>query len=650
MSAYPNLFSQLTIKNTTFRNRIFSGPCSMTPGGPGRAPDIAQMLYFENKARGGAATVTVAETAINLKHAPRKQNTGNIAIMPAGSSGNREYIKEASMIARHGAVPSIQLFHAGDVSHPDFLDGRNPVGPNSYVRRDGVTVIGMDEALMGETCQDFASAALFMKNCGFGMVMIHGGHGWLFSQFLSPATNRRTDEYGGDIKNRARFPLRVLNAIREAVGEDFIIEFRMSGDEHMENGITLDDVCAFAGMAEEYVDILHMSAGSYYSTNQYTFPGIFVPHGCNLYLAKAVKQVVTKAKVATVGAHFDPVEMDRIIRDGDADIVYMARQIIADPETPNKWRTGRESDVVPCTRCMNCLGNFDKGVFGCDVNPTVGHELYNINLTAPPEQKRRVVVVGGGIGGMSAACTAARRGHEVILLEKEGRLGGSLSNLEHDRYKSDLMRYMAFMISQTLAMEIDVRLNTNANAQIIESFDPDYALCAVGSEPVIPPIPGLAENSITAAQLSSPDMIAGDKVVILGGGLTGCETGLSFAAQGKHVTVIEVLPQVASQANHIHRAAILETMNLYKDYIICLVNAECVSVFPGSVEIEGKDGKRTVKADLIINALGQRPRSDLVAQLSRCNVPMFEAFGDCVALSQVRGAVHAGYYRAMDIR
>lgn len=650
MNNYPHLFSRLTVRGITFRNRIFAGPCSMTPGGHTRTPDEKQMLYFENKARGGAAAVTVAETCVNLKYAPRKLNIGNVAVMPAGFSGLSEYIKEAALIARHGAVPSIQLFHAGDVSHPMFLEGRDPIGPNDYIRPDGVHVTGMDEALMQETCEDFAKAALMMKECGFKMVMIHGGHGWLFSQFLSPATNWRTDEYGGSIANRSRFPLRVLKAIREAVGTNFIVEFRMSGNEHMKNGITLEDVCEFAKMAEEYVDILHMSAGSYYTSNQYTFPSIFVEPGCNLYLAKAVKKVVTKAKVATVGGYSDPVEMDRIIRDGDADIVYMARQILADPETPNKWRTGREADVVPCVRCMNCLGRFDKGVMGCDVNPTVGHELLNINLTPAPEGKRRVVVVGGGPGGLSAAYTAYKRGHSVILIEKETRLGGTLNYLEHDCHKKGLMRYKDFLIRKVLESGIDVRLNTAATAELIESLHPDYVLCAVGSEAVVPPIPGLAENSMTAKQLSDYTIDIGDRIIIIGGGLSGCEMGLSYAEEGKHVTVIEMAPEVAIQANHIHRPAILETIERLQDNITCLVNTKCVRVSPGAVEIEGEAGTQTVGADLIINALGQKPRHALVEELSKSNVPIFETFGDCDELAQVRGAVHGGYYRALDIR
>ena len=652
MNPYPHLFSRLTIKNVTFRNRIFAAPCSMTPsrdGGVMHSPDEKQILYFENKARGGAAAVTVAETCVSLKYAPRKLNVGNVALMPPGRSGHRDYIKEAAQIARHGAVPSIQLFHAGDVTHPMFLEGRNPIGPNDYVRADGVHVIGMDEALMEETCKEFADAALFMKNCGFKMVMIHGGHGWLISQFLSPATNWRKDEYGGSIENRARFPLRILKAVREAVGDDFLVELRISGDEHMENGITLEDVCAFAQMAEKYIDIIHISAGSYYTTNQYTFPSIFLPRGCNLELAKAVKKVV-KIPVATVGGYNNPEEMDRIIRDGDADIIYMARQLIADPETPNKWRTGRNDEVVPCTRCMNCLGRFDTGVMGCDVNPSVGHELYNLNLMLPPQHSRKVVVVGGGPGGLSAAYTAWERGHKVTLLEKESRLGGTLNYLEHDCHKGDLLAYRDHMIKKVMSCGIDVRLNTEATVELLNSLAPDVVLCAVGAEPIVPPIPGLKEHSMTAKQLHYYEGKIGERVVIIGGGLSGCEMGLSYARQGHRVTVVEMGPKIAPQANHIHRPAILEVMEELSDNIRCLVNTKCVKVEPNGIEVEDKDGRHFIEADTIINALGMRPRYELVEQLAKCNAPFFEAFGDCSELAQVRGAVHGGYYRAMNIR
>lgn len=654
MRKYPFLFSRFTLRGVTFRNRIFAGPCSMTPapgGGVLRCPDEKQILYFENKARGGAAAVTVAETCVSLTTAPRKLNLGNVALMPPGRSGHREYIKEAAQIARHGAVPSIQLAHAGDVSHPKFLEGRNPIGPNGFIRPDGVEVIGMDEELMEQVCRDFADAAKMMKDCGFKMVMLHGGHGWLLAQFLSPATNHRTDEYGGSIENRARFPLRVIRAVREAVGEDFLIEYRLSGDEHMENGITVEDVCAFAKMAEPYIDIIHLSAGSYYTTNQYTFPSIFVPHGCNLDLARAVKHSGVRTAVATVGAFSDPEEMDRIIRDGDADIVYMARQILADPETPNKWRSGREDQVVPCTRCLNCLGNFSRGVFGCDVNPSVGHELYNLNLMAEPRNRRRVVVVGGGPGGMEAAYTAWERGHRVILLEKENRLGGMLNVLEDEVFKQDLIRYRDHMIEKLSRTDVEIRLNTPATVELLNALEPDAVLCAVGAEPLVPDnIPGLRENSLTPVQMANSGGQAGDKVIILGAGLSGVEMGLSYAAEGSHVTVVGRNRQVAPHANVLHKAAIRETLEKYKDNITVLTGTVCVEVKPGAVVIRDENGERELCGDRIINALGLVPRAALREELACCDAPVFEAFGDCQELGQVRGAVHGGYYRAMDIR
>ena len=650
MNKYPYLFQPIKIRNVTYRNRIFSAPCAMTYSGHKHSPDLMQMLYFEEKARGGAAAVTISETSVNLKYATRKPNLGNVAILPWDQNGPSEWTKEAFLIRRHGAVPSVQLHHAGATTMPKFIGGRDPIGPDDFIRKDGVHVTGMDEALMQECCEDFAKAAKFMKGCGFKMLMLHGGHGWLLAQFLSPLTNHRTDEYGGSIENRARFPLRICKAVREAVGEDFVIEFRISGDEHTEGGISVDDVCRFAQMAEEYVDIIHISAGSYYSSNTYTFPGIFVERGCNLAIAKQVKKAVKKAKVSVVGGFADPAEMDRIIKDGDADIVYMARQLIADPQTPNKWRRGQEDDVVPCTRCMNCLGRFDKFELGCDVNPHTGHEIINLNTFAAPLVSRKVLVIGGGPGGMTAAITARNRGHKVVLLEKEGVLGGTMNYVEHDCHKGDLMKFRDYLIRKVYEKGVDVRLNTEATVELIESLAPDNVICAVGAEPLVPPIPGLAENALTPKQLWTYDGEVGDRVILIGGGLTGAETGLSYAELGHHVTVIEMTDKVAVQANHMQRPAMMETMQRLKDNITCLTNTKCLSVSKGSVEVQGPDGKvYNIEGDLIINALGLKPRAALVEELRKADVQIFEAIGDCDELGQVRGAVQAGYFRALDI-
>lgn len=648
---YPHLFSPLDIKKVHFRNRIFAAPCSMTPGNPlYRGPDIRQILYVEDKARGGAASVTVSETVVDNPYANRK-HAGNKALMTFRS----EYVKEAAFIARHGAVPSIELFHCGDTTSPEFLEGRNPHGPNRYVRPDGVQVEAFNEEEMEQVCRDFARAAVMMRDCGFKMLMIHGGHGWLFAQFLSPATNWRTDRYGGSIENRGRFPLAVLKAIREAVGPDMLIEFRISGDEHMENGITMEDVCAFARMIEDTVDIIHVSAGSYYTTNQYTFPGIFVPggpEGCNLALAREVKKHV-KIPVATVGGYgADPEELDRIIRDGDADIIYMARQLLADPQAPNKWRAGRDEDVQHCVRCMNCLGNFDHGEFGCDINPCVGHELMDAVQRQPIRQSRKVVVVGGGPAGMKAAVTAAERGHQVILLEKGDRLGGTLNCLEHDCHKTQLMAYKDSLARRVERMGVDVRLNTEATPAMVNGLSPDAVLVAVGSLVNVPSqIPGLLEHrAMSCKEISQFPERVGQKIVIIGGGLTGCETGLSYAEEGRQVTVVEMTDRIAPQANHITRPVLLETFDRLSDRIRYLTDTTVEEITAEGVRV-CKDGETTLlPADTVIYSVGLRPQKQLADEFEReCSAPFFRAIGDCASVAAARRAIYSGYHAAMDI-
>jgi len=647
---YPHLFSPLTIRKVRFRNRLFAGPCSMTPGNRlYRGPDIRQILYFEDKARGGSAAVTVAETVVDNPYANRK-HAGNMAL----SVFRSEYTKEAAFIARHGAVPSVQLFHGGDTTSPEFINGLDPHGPCDYVREDGVHVRAFNKEEMDQVCKDYARAASLMKVCGFKMIMIHGGHGWLLAQFLSPTTNKRADEYGGPIENRARFPLAILKAVREAIGDDMLIELRISGDEHIEGGITIEDVCAFAKMAEEYVDIIHLSAGCYYTTNQYTFPGIFVPggpEGCNLSLAREVKKHVS-IPVATVGGYgADPEELDRIIRDGEADIIYMARQILADPQTPNKWYRGADSEVTKCVRCMNCLGNFDHGEFGCDVNPTVGHEMMDVVQRQQPRESRSVVVVGGGPAGMKAALTAWERGHSVTLIEKKDRLGGTLNFLEHDCHKYQLMSFKNHLIKCVEDSSINLMLNTEATPELIGKLKPYALIAAVGSTVNVPKaIPGLLENGAMSCKdiAEDPDKV-GKNIVIIGGGLTGVETGLSYAEEGRKVTIVEMMSTIAAGANHITRPAIMETFERLSDRISYMTDTKVLEITKNGVKVKKGEEEILLEADTVIYSVGLTPNIKVLEELEKCDVSFFRAIGDCEGIAAMRKAIWSGYHAAMDV-
>ena len=539
---YTNLFSRIVINGVSFKNRIISAPnsCTVDIGDMTRSPDVKQIMFFEEKAMGGAAAVVSNEVSVNLR-ATKKIGHGCVAVMPQGLSGQLNWVKQANTIARHGAVPAVELQHAGYFVAPNPETESEPIGPCECVAPKGNRTRAMTEEDMRRTAEDFAAAAVAMKNAGFKMLVVHAGHGWLLAQFLSPAINKRTDEYGGDITGRAKFPLMVLRAVREAVGRSVVIQCRISGDEYMEGGLQIDDVIEFAKMAKPYIDIMEVSGGAGSYNDVHLFPGIYLPHALNRENARKLKRAVPDLLVATVGAYRDPDEMEDVIASGDADFVCLSRQIMADPQTPYKLLNGMEDEVVPCTRCLNCIGMFYKGIKGCDVNPTVGMNaydaIYNGKAPAPP---RRLVIVGGGPGGMSAAIEAKRAGHEVILLEKTCRLGGTLNYIEHDVNKKDLMDYRDYLIHMTEKLGVEVRLNTEATVPLINSFEPDIVFAAVGADPAIPAIDGLKDNALTMRDVYERGIEPAGRIVILGGGLTGIDTGISYALKGHDVTALNV--------------------------------------------------------------------------------------------------------------
>ena len=418
---YPKLFEPYTIKGITFKNRIFSAPNSLSWMTSDHRPDDNYIRYIERKARGGAAQVTVASGNVEAEILPDLKGGffwPHRSILP-------RLAELVYVIKQHNAVASLELWHEG-AAYPMDQYGRNPVSASAFVRWDGQQVDEASRERLDEIADHFADYAFLAKEAGFDGVMVHGGHGWLLSQFLSPEMNHRTDEFGGSIENRVRFPLMVIDRIRQRCGEDFLLEYRISGDEMSPEtgGYTLKDAIEVCKILDEKVDIIHVSAARD-STDEgavITHPTIFLGNGCNTYLAAEIRRHV-KSPVVGIGAITTPELAEQLLEDGKMDFVAMAREIIADPDFPKKAKRGNAGEIRPCIRCLDCLTGLHKtDSFNCSVNPCAGHEL-TLSWVEPSKRRRRVVVVGAGAAGMNAAVTAAERGHEVILLEKEPELG-----------------------------------------------------------------------------------------------------------------------------------------------------------------------------------------------------------------------------------
>ena len=643
---YPHLASPITIKGLTFKNRILGAPMSnpeMDSDSHMRKEDIA---FHENRARGGLASVAIG---LGIVDAVGRTHTKEVALYDIGSLPS---LKEASKaMHRHGCNAVMELAHGGKYANArghGQASERYALGPNDEVNPDGLPVRSMTEEEIMHTAEAFGRAAGLVKQAGFDMVLIHGGHGWLLGQFMSPSMNHRTDRWGGSLENRMRFPLLVIEKVREAVGEDFPIEFRMSGAELTKDGYGLDEGIAMAKAIDGKVDIIHVSAGVHEDPDVFvlTHPSMFVEHGCNVYLAAEIKKHV-KTPVATLGGLNDPDMMEEIIASGQADIIEIARQSICDPYFPEKAFSGRKEDITRCCRCFTCFYNYlTNRTFCCAFNPVVGHELESF-YDAPATTPKKVVVVGGGPGGMYAAITAAQRGHAVTLYEKNSRLGGQLLAEQYIPFKQDMYRFVQVLEGRLAQAGVDVRLNTELTAEQAEALHADVVISAVGAKPVVPPIPGIdSERVVSLDALHQNPPAIGQKVVILGGGLVGSECAIYLDSLGRDVTVVEMKDDWAADAYFMHKNAMKIYMRTSNIQIHVGTTAKAVT--ETGLLCDTAEGELLLEADTILLAAGMK--ADRVCAESFYNTaPRVFEVGDCIRAGRVVDAVSGGYYRALDI-
>ena len=466
------------------------------------------------------------------------------------------------------------------------------------------------------------------------------------NQFLSPAFNHRTDEYGGSFEKRLRFAREVLQSVRSAVGPGFPIEMRMSGSELFEGGYTLEDGVKIAQALEEQVDLIHVSAGSYQFGFFNTHLPMFAPHGANVYLAAEIKKHVHKP-VATIGALNDPAQMEEIIASGKADVVEMARALLADPELPNKVVAGRDDEIVRCLRCFTCMAERPTtGTRRCTVNPLIGREWEGMEGSSGAV-KKKVVVVGGGVGGMKAAITAAERGHHVTLLEKTDALGGILKCEQAVSFKYEMYQLGLTFARQLEKLGVDVRLNTEATPELLEELAPEALILAVGSSPIIPPLPGIHGENVVVVNdyYRSRERVSGS-VVVLGGGLAGCECAVHLGMEGKKVHIVEMRDALAVDCNIRHRPILLKNVG---EYTTVHLNHAGLRVTEDGLICRDPEGREVlIPGKTVICAVGQRSNRDAVMRLRDC-APWVREIGDCVRVSNITSAVYQGYHAALDI-
>ncbi len=644
---FPHLCAPITLGRTTFRNRMFSAPMGGTDITNDGCIGPKSVGFYELRAKGGAGAVTISECMVHP--ATDGSHAYHLDESILNSLACATYAADA--IRRHGAIPSLELSHSGMFAGTYMTDKSKQKSlcqwsASASTRADGVEVKALTKDMIDEIVAAYGHVAGLAKRAGFEMLMVHGGHGWLINQFLSPLFNHRTDEYGGSLENRCRLAIEVLKAVREAVGPFFPIEFRMSGAEFVEGGYDLDEGVRIAQMIEPYCDMIHVSAGTYQKTFGITHPSMFTEHGRNVFLAAEIKKHVSKP-VATIGGLNDPAQMEEIIASGKADVVYMGRALLADPFLPNKVMANKGEDIVRCLRCFTCMAErAATSTRRCTVNPLIGRECEG-DVVYPAPVRKKVLVAGGGPGGLYAAWTAARRGHQVILCEKEAELGGILKSEQALPFK-----YEMYQLSRTYAKfcrdaGVDIRLNTAVTKEYVEQEAPDALIIAVGSTPLVPPIPGLkGDNVVVVNNYYLEKDKVGDEVVVMGGGLAGCECATHLGMEGKKVRLVEMRDVLAPDANVRHRPLLLAEIDKYVDVY---TGHRALRVTEEGVVCENAEGQEVlVPGKSVICALGQRSRTDVVTELQD-TAPFARVIGDAARVSTITNAVYWGYHAALDI-
>jgi 2,4-dienoyl-CoA reductase (NADPH2) len=665
---YRYLFSPIQINRLEIKNRVAYPSLGLLYSKNGKLND-RYFHYFKERANGGAGLVTVGPVGVDFI------GSGAIALSLANDDAISDFKKLAGIIKDGGARAWVQLFHAGAYSHPMFVDGRQPIAPSAiYSRYSQTTPREMTLEDIHQVQEAFTRAAERAMEAGFDGIEILASAGYLITQFLSPRTNKRSDDYGGSFENRVRFPRELIERVRKRLGPDYPLTIRMAGNDFVRDSNTDTETPEFAKIYEQAgVDAINVTGG-WHESRVPQLP-MHLPRAAFAFLALNVKKAVSVPVMAS-NRISDPDSAERIIKDGCADMVNLGRVLIADPEWPRKALEGRVNEIRPCVGCsQGCTDEVFNGraVF-CVGNARAGFEGQRQLLKTNNPQK--VMIVGAGAGGLEAAITAAIRGHQVEIYEKDSDIGGQLWIAGAPPHKQEILEFIRYYRAQINKHQIPLHLNTAVDSAVIKKHNPDYIILAEGARPLVPQIDGYDDPRVYSAwQVLKRNPVLGKSVAVIGGGSVGLETAVFVAAKGtltpetlhflfayeaaspgrlrelmfkgsSNVTVFEMLPRIGQDVGKSTRWILFDNLKRYK--ISVKTGAKVRSIADGVVKFE-KDGRaEQMQFDNVILASGSQSVPGISADVKKMGYP-FATVGDGVRAGKLNEAIHGGFLAAINI-
>ena len=648
MNTYPKLFSPIKIGETTVKNRVFMPPISTNLADKGYVTD-ALVEHYAARAKGGVGLIVTEVTTVEPTYVylPGDMSICDDSYIPG-------WEKLTAAVHKYGAKILPQLFHPAYMAFPipgtPRLIAPSFVGP--YYAKEAPRPVTVEELQV--IIRQFGEAALRVKKAGADGVEIHAAHAHgLLGGFLSPLYNKRTDAYGGDINGRLKLTLEVIAEVRKKCGKDFIIDVRISGDEYSDGGLNLNDAIYVSKQLEKAgVDMLHVSGGTTIKRGS-SIPAPGTKMGSHSALSAEIKKHVS-IPVATVGRITEPWLAEELLENDKADICMIGRANLCEPEFCNKAQAGHEEDIRPCIGCLRCLNGimFGKRV-ACTVNPSLEPE--NEDTITPAKETKNVLVIGGGPAGMEAAYVAAKRGHHVVLADRQDSLGGTVRIAAVPIAKQDLTQLIKYQAHKLEQAGVKVLLNTEVTLETIQKDYPDYEviLCA-GATPVVPQFMTQFKDWMTADDVLYGRKFPGRKIVVIGGGSVGCETADYLAPvlndrfpRNREITLIEMAHEIMEAESGPGRSLLVQRMMEKGIQILCDAKVEEVN---HTVIKYTKDGKthEITDADTLVLAMGYRPSNTLEEQLTSAGITC-HVLGDCKKPGNIKDAVTEGYQTALNL-